>query len=69
MLYKHFNDLSNYFLVRDDSWLSDYFLEKCLIIAEDKLSEIDPARLAEAHANLGLAYEKLSIIFRHIDFF
>ena len=61
MIYRHYNDVANYFLVREETWLSDYFLQKCLTIATDgKLEKADPSSLAEAHANLGLAFERLS---------
>lgn len=62
MIYRHYNDIANYFLVREETWLSDYFLQKCLNISADKPDRIDPSSLAEAHANLGLAFERLSKI-------
>ena len=55
--------MANYFLLTDDIWLSDYFFEKCLSTAQDRLSESDPELLADAHCNLGLAYERLSKLF------
>lgn len=59
-VYKSYLDLANYFLLTDDIWLSDYFFEKCLSTAQDRLSESDPELLADAHCNLGLAYERLN---------
>jgi hypothetical protein len=55
-----YHNLANYFLLRDDTWLSDYFFEKCFKIASDNLN--DDEKLAEASCNLALAYERQSII-------
>jgi hypothetical protein len=47
--------------VHDETWLSDYFLDKCLKIGEEKSDKSNPSYLAaEAHANLGLSFERLS---------
>lgn len=59
-VYKNNQDLASYFLLTDDSWLSDYFYERCLKIAENKSLNLDSKRMAEAHASLGLAYERQS---------
>ena len=55
-----YNDLANYFLLSDDSWLSDYFLSKSLSISMSQEAHIDEHKLAEAHCNLGLAFERSS---------
>ncbi|RNA08109.1 tetratricopeptide repeat 29 [Brachionus plicatilis] len=57
-VYINYSDLANYFLLKDDPWLSDYFFEKCLNIVQDKSHNLDDQFLAEAHSNLGLAHER-----------
>lgn len=63
MVYSSNQDLANYFLLTDDIWLSDYFFEKCLTIAKKHYSSSDVPILADAHCNLGLAYERQSKYF------
>ena len=61
-VYKTYNDIASYFLIHDDSWLSDYFYGKCLKITQAKgpHAETDKIKLAEAFCNMGLAYERQS---------
>ena len=59
-VYTNYHDLANYFLLHDDHWLSDYFFEKCLDITKNKSVNLDKIKLAEAHCNMGLAYERQS---------
>lgn len=59
-VYVNNNDLAYYFLLKDDFWLSDYFFEKCLKTVQDKSHILNEEFLAEAHSNLGLAYERQS---------
>ena len=61
-MYACYHDLANYFLLTDDGWLSNYFIEKSLKISLEKNSNIDPKKQAEAHCNLGLANERSSKI-------
>jgi hypothetical protein len=48
--------LAHYFLLKDDAWISDYFFTKCLDISKN--AKLDTRLEAEAHCNLGLAYER-----------
>ena len=59
-MYTCYHDLANYFLLTDDGWLSNYFIEKSLNISLSKNSTIDARKQAEAHCNLGLANERSS---------
>ena len=59
-VYMNYHDLANYFLLHGHNWLSDYFFEKCLHITKNKSVNLEPNRLAEAHCNLGLAFERQS---------
>ncbi len=59
-LYANYFDLANYFKLTDDSWLADYFFNKCLNITESKNTTLEPQRKAETYCNLGLAFEKQS---------
>lgn len=66
-VYLNYYDLANYFLLTDDNWLSDYFFQKCLNITENSQASMEPKRQAEAHCNLGLAFERQSnyILLKH----
>lgn len=62
-VYTNYLDLASYFLIHDDSWLSDYFYEKCLKITyvevrDNVTVKLDDIKLAEAHCNMGLSYER-----------
>jgi hypothetical protein len=64
-LYASYFDLANYFILTDDSWLSDFFFDKCLSIAEQsggggERANSDRQREAEAQCNLGFSYERRS---------
>ena len=59
-VYNCYHDLANYFLLTDDVWFSNYFYEKCLSTAQERLNQSDPQLKAEAHCNLGLAFERES---------
>ncbi|UJR36572.1 hypothetical protein I4U23_029291 [Adineta vaga] len=56
-MYHNYLELAAYFLKSDDRWLSDYFYEKSLNVAQT-YSQFDPQLAAEAHLNVGLAYER-----------
>jgi hypothetical protein len=51
----------------DDQWLSDYFFSKCLDLSIQNCDpNIDSAaleKIAQAHCNLGLAFERQSNFF------
>ena len=59
-MYSIYHELASFFLLKDDSWLSDYFYEKCLAIAKDDSKGLESKCLAEADGNLGLAFERKS---------
>jgi hypothetical protein len=66
-LYASYYDLANFFILTDDSWLSDYFFNKCLTITEQHgASNLDKQREAEAQCNLGFSYEKQSLYLNYI---
>lgn len=56
-MYQSYVDLAAYFLKSDDRWLSDSFYEKSLLVAQT-YRQLDPQLAAEAHLNVGLAYER-----------
>lgn len=56
-MYHNYLELASYFLKSDDRWLSDSFYEKCLSVAQT-YRQLDPELAAEAHLNVGLAYER-----------
>ncbi len=56
-MYHSYLELASYFLKSDDRWLSDSFYEKSLSVAEI-YPQLDPKLAAEAHLNVGLAYER-----------
>lgn len=56
-MYNSYLELASYFQKSDDRWLSDSFYEKCLAVAETH-PQLDPQLAAEAHLNVGLAYER-----------
>lgn len=58
-MYKSYLELASYFLKTDDRWLSDFFYEKTLSVAQNH-PQLDPQLAAEAHLNVGLAYERRS---------
>ena len=55
--YKSYLELASYFLKSDDRWLSDFFYEKSLTVAQT-FSQLDPKLAAEAYLNVGLAHER-----------
>jgi hypothetical protein len=57
VMYKSYLELAAYFLTSDDQWLSDFFYEKNLMVAQ-KYPQLDPQLTAEAFLNVGLAYER-----------
>ena len=59
--------MAHYFLLKDDAWISDYFFTKCLDISKN--AKLDTRLEAEAHCNLGLAYERQGKIPKKILFF
>ena len=56
-MYNSYLELASYFLQSDDRWLSDSFYEKSLSVAQT-YPQLDPQLAAEAHLNVGLAYER-----------
>ncbi|CAM4876803.1 unnamed protein product [Rotaria socialis] len=56
-MYHSYLELASFFLKSDDRWLSDSFYEKCLSVAQT-YQQLDPQLAAEAHLNVGLAYER-----------
>jgi hypothetical protein len=56
-MYNGYLELASYFLKSDDRWLSDSFYEKSLSVAQTH-PQLDPQLAAEAHLNVGLAYER-----------
>lgn len=56
-MYHSYLELASYFQKSDDRWLSDSFYEKCLSVAQT-YPQLDPQLAAEAHLNVGLAYER-----------
>ena len=68
ILYTNYFDLANYFIITDDSWLSDYFFQKCLGITDgpgifSDNRQLEPELQAEAECNIGFSFEKQSKIF------
>lgn len=68
-IYANYYDLANYFLLADDTWLSDYFFEKCLNLNLNKLAKLEPQNLAEAYCNLGLAFERRNSYYLAMEHF
>ena len=64
-VYKNYHDIASYFLIQDDTWLSDYFYGKCLKITQSH-SNTDKMKLAEAFCNMGLACERQSKLLKVI---
>ena len=62
LIYAAFHDLANYFEMSEDVWLSDYFFKKCLAIVTNGKTNWEIRKEAESHCNLGLSYEKQSLI-------
>ena len=56
-MYHSYLEVASYFLKSDDRWLSDSFYEKTLLVAQT-YRQLDPKLAAEAHLNVGLAYER-----------
>ena len=52
--------LANYFLETDDLRLSDHFFNSCLETALQIHGGLGKRKEAEAHCNMGLAYERRS---------
>lgn len=67
-MYHSYLELASYFLKSDDRWLSDSFYEKCLLVAQN-YPQLDPKLAAEAHLNVGLAYERRSDLIKALHSF
>ncbi|CAF0734288.1 unnamed protein product [Adineta steineri] len=67
-MYHNYLELASYFLKSDDRWLSDYFYEKSLTVAQTH-SQFDPQLAAEAYLNVGLAYERRSDLVKALNSF
>lgn len=67
-MYKSYLELAAYFLKSDDRWLSDFFYEKSLSVAQTH-PQLDPQLAAEAHLNVGLAYERRSDLMKALHSF